>query len=500
MTGNVDIQNWRRVIFFRSARLRDISKMLEAPSMRELAPDRALVIAQEGVAGDDLEKVFGPCEVAYIPPARFKLGRVSPGLIRRLKNFRADSFIIPYNNGARHGYRHIEWLGRLLRGPRVIGIDQNGGLHEVSLKASFARKKKAVEDRLHPWLWSHPKYTHLLFPKPLYPKTLSIDFSLTCNLRCMFCPKDDFKGPHLDLSNLKKLKTPIYYANTIAIGGRGEPLLHPKLGEAMRYIYSVSPKKDIIELVTNGTVLSKEKARLFGPRLKRMVISLNSADPVSYRKYMKYDLDKTLERIREFMEALDDRKTGKALLNFVTHSENYREMPSFVRLARELGIGKVEFNPYQVTCKEHLRYALFNTMDEYNDILDAARAVGRELGVIVQAWKFNCGEVHAPERDAQCPFLYNDAFISVNGEATPCCYSGSYVIGNVYESGFEKVWFGPQYQKLRKEKYLDHCKNGCVPFLQYEDYKRHFFADFKESEEYREIERQFEKAIFRGSP
>lgn len=486
------IKSWKRVIVFRSARLDKISRILSSPQLKELSPDEILVIAQRGVERKELEKVFGDCRVEYILPGSFGLSKISLSTFRKLKSFRADAFIVPYNNPAKRGYRPIEMLGLLLNGPDVVGIDGEGKVREVSAGAFFARVKDGIIRKAAPLMHRRPNLFRLIFPKHLYPKTLILSLTTKCNLDCMICERQNFHGAGEDLKfeNLYKLKNAIKYAEAIDLTGMGEPYLYPKFDKVLEYVYSLNPNNNLIQITTNGTVLSAARARELNGRLRRCIISLNSPDPVSYRRYMNYDFSKTVARIAEFVSALDEDERGKVFLHFVAHSKNLDEIPDFVRLAGDLGIRNAGFYHFQIYRKEHIDYTLLNARAEYNAALDKAESVGRGIGVFVECRRF-FEEQPKPVDPDNCETPFNETIIGINGGVAICCYCGSLTLGNAFETSFESVWFGEKYIKLRKKRYLDVCQS-CVPILPFDDYRTHIHAQLKERDDYSEIVARYE--------
>ena len=95
-----------------------------------------------------------------------------------------------------------------------------------------------------------------------YPPYLLIEPVSACNLRCPFCFQADqtfTKKPFMGIMKWDLFKKVVDEADKIGVGAitfasRGEPTMHKKLGEMIKY---VSKKKNIFEfkLNTNGTFL-----------------------------------------------------------------------------------------------------------------------------------------------------------------------------------------------------------------------------------------------------
>lgn len=322
------------------------------------------------------------------------------------------------------------------------------------------------------------------YPGLLYPKVLSICLTTRCNLRCFICRREDVRGQDLDFGNLPRLKNAIRHASMIDLTGWGECLVYPKFEEVLSYIFSLNGRDGLIQITSNGTLLSGRIASLLAGHMQRVNISLNAASEETYNREMKYgDFGKTMRNIRDFASALEEADRRKINFHFVAHTENFREVPAFVRLARNHGVSSVTIGQYLVGTADHHRFALLNARAEYNAVMRDADHLARELGVLLVARRFFGKEANP---GFECNDPYDACFVEVDGRVGPCCFCGGYRIGNVFESGFESVWFGEGYRKLRKKRYLPACRS-CSPFISFDDPGAHFTAYLKEKEDFREI-------------
>lgn len=326
------------------------------------------------------------------------------------------------------------------------------------------------------------------FPAFCYPKLLSVFLTTRCNLKCMICNRDNFKGVDLEFENLYKLKNAICYADTIDLTGWGECFLYKRFNEVLAYIYSLRNDR-CLQITTNGTLLSGDIARLMNGHLQKMIISLNASTPFTYNRDMKHgDFVKTTNSIKEFMDNLGAPDRKKVSLHFVAHTENIQELPEFLRLAKSLGVPSVSVGNYLISQQSHAKYSLLNMKDEYNRIIELAEQTAKKENINFVARKFGIEQ----ERSAQlCKDPFDSCFIQPNGEiSSPCCFSGTYVLGNVYETSFESVWFSDKYEKLRKSRHLEACK-VCVPFTRFDEVECHFMGDYKKTDEFEAVKKLF---------
>jgi len=311
-----------------------------------------------------------------------------------------------------------------------------------------------------------------------YPDNLSIALTTYCNLRCRFCDRADFKASHMSLENLYKLKLPISHAKVIDLTGWGEAILYKNYANAVDFILKNNDRKQIIAQTSNGTLCNRYSDILRG-RINRFVISLNSASKRTYEKEMERgDFNKTLKSVESFMASISpsDRKNVK--LHFVTYTENYKEMPAFVKLASDLGVPTVSFGQLLSNGTHEDEFVLMNIKDEYNELLNEVEENGKKHKVEVLYRRF--GE-DLGLNPAKCMVPFNDVYIRVDGEIAPCCYFGDKSFGNVFEDDFDKVWFsnsGPL-ADIRKSRSLPEC-GVCAPYHDFEDIKVHRTARYNQ--------------------
>jgi len=141
--------------------------------------------------------------------------------------------------------------------------------------------------------------------------TIEVEVTNICNAKCVFCANSVLKRPRgfLDVENFRYfvqnqkelLKNNIFQKigtkkyPRITFCGLGEPLLHPKIEEIIKIAHD---NGFYTQLITNGALLSKEKAQqLVNSHLDEMAISLHSTNPTNYLKITGLDLEKTLKAI-----------------------------------------------------------------------------------------------------------------------------------------------------------------------------------------------------------
>jgi MoaA/NifB/PqqE/SkfB family radical SAM enzyme len=151
-----------------------------------------------------------------------------------------------------------------------------------------------------------------------FPLVLNIEPTNDCNLRCYFCPRDKIAE-----------KVGIHYINwdeytslidecaeyaqkngkliMLNLHKDGEPLLHPKLPEMIRY----AKEKDAFHTIhfnTNGMLLGTERAKeILKAGIDDITISVDAARSDTFTRFKGFDvLPKIEEHIRQFFKWRDE--------------------------------------------------------------------------------------------------------------------------------------------------------------------------------------------------
>lgn len=131
------------------------------------------------------------------------------------------------------------------------------------------------------------KFTDLArkLPSPLYklaaqsyvdlefPRHIFIETTANCNLSCEYCPREKRKED-MDFELFKEIvdECSHYGPRSFSLHLFGEPLLYPKITEAIEYIKNKNRKNTVL-LTTNGTVLNKFAKYLTESSVDRIIWS-----------------------------------------------------------------------------------------------------------------------------------------------------------------------------------------------------------------------------------
>jgi Fe-coproporphyrin III synthase len=165
---------------------------------------------------------------------------------------------------------------------------------------------------------------------------VTLYLSERCNSRCVTC--DYWRNGRADMTlatvasllpDLTRLQTRV-----VLISG-GEPLLNPQWGEIAQLLRGRGLR---LWLLTSGLSLAKHAQRV-APLFDAITVSLDGADRETYRSIRGVDaFDKVCEGVRAAAAC-----GGRVGIRVTVQRANYRQLPQFVSLTRELGAQQLSF-------------------------------------------------------------------------------------------------------------------------------------------------------------
>jgi len=319
-------------------------------------------------------------------------------------------------------------------------------------------------------------------------KLPKLDLNITnrCNFRCTHCAFDSgiIQMSELTLGELEKI-----LKDTKELGGErfditgGEPLVREDIKEIIKIGKGLDYK---IELVTNGSLLTKEKLRRFKELgLDGVAISLDGSNAEVYNRIRRKDKE-TFERVIENIRGA--KRTGfYTKINTTVFACNLEDMLNITELALDLGVdehGIYYFTPVgrgnrsKELAVEPLEWLEFirTRLKKYKG---SEMKISFELPLIEEKyWDCKSGCIANKEK--------SHLQILPDGNVYPCAILASYgkPIANLHEDSIKDVWdnselWGRYWEDLTKlfEGLGGYCVNFRDAFdMKDYDYKGHGFV------------------------
>ena len=319
------------------------------------------------------------------------------------------------------------------------------------------------------------------------PKNLYLETTNRCNLRCKGCIL--YNGnwePDRDISfdELTMITDQLPDLEQIMLHGVGEPLLNLALPQMIRHLKN----RNVYTLFnSNGILLdARWQYDLIDAGLDELRISLDAATPKGYRKIRNNsEFNRIVRNLRSFLNLQSSMHVNHPRLSlwFLGTEDNIFELPEFVHLANDIGIGDIylqrlvyfqDSGGYGVAKSAK---SLRNSDGAYLELIQKSHELATRLGIRFEASGLcKPGESIQSETGAESPWMkcYRPStlmYVTANGNVLPCCIApfstidfASIVLGNVFETPLEQIWRGPKYKTFREKLQSSQppkCCRGC---------------------------------------
>ncbi len=263
---------------------------------------------------------------------------------------------------------------------------------------------------------------------PKKPSAVTIEITNACNLRCTMCNFIRMeRAPRLmDFQVFKTAvdKSRAAGVSTIRLHSYGETLLHPKLGQMIKYAVDTGFE---VWISTNGQLLNEARAReILNAGVSYVRYSVEGATAATYEKVrVRGKWDTLIRNMKRFKELRDElHPTTRIGLNTVLMKET---------------IGDV-----------HLVSDVFGALVDEIAIspLEMLGAHGEELSgpSLLEA------DLDHRSRSA-CRLPWELMNIAVNGKVSLCCadVEASHLVGDILSQSVTEIWTGAEISKVRSK-------------------------------------------------
>ena len=310
-----------------------------------------------------------------------------------------------------------------------------------------------------------------------------------CNLACKMCPvvfREEKPPAFMSFEVFCGLLDQFPAIRQLHLQGLGEPLLHPRFFDMVRYA-----ARRGIEVTTNSnlTALSERRAEeCVKSGLARLHVSLDAAEAAAY-EYIRVGarFDKVLRNLGWLNQAKQRLRASLPEIGLVAVAmrRNLEQLPALVRLAHEYRAHSLSVQRLAHDFSESslpLRYRPMREFVERETLdnedparvarwFDEARAAAAELGVTLRLPNVS----PQPRPDSlkgreRCDWPWRGAYIAYSGEAMPCCMVATpdrKNFGSMSREGVLRVWNNDAYRQFRERldsgEPPDICR-GCAVY------------------------------------
>ncbi|MBK9386783.1 MAG: radical SAM protein [Planctomycetes bacterium] len=319
-----------------------------------------------------------------------------------------------------------------------------------------------------------------------------LEFALheRCNLRCPSCPQslgpehvDGVDPRDLDRARAGKILDAILPVASLLTPSAGS---EPLLGDFEFLVAKCREHGTLLNLITNGTLLSEERLALCVDQLSRLQISIDSHRPEVFAELRR---PAKLERVAANAR-LAARQCAQRNIPFwftlVLSQKNQGELADYVAWAAEMGASRVHvlellpltpaYEALRVPFDEELREKLAAAVEvararaidlsfELPGDLQALHLFGAPRLRLVGGDVLRLFHDHLfLEHPRFCSQAASYLRVDPAGNVYPCCRSGKALwMGNLLQQSFEEIWNGASFRALREELFADRPNPTCAP-------------------------------------
>lgn len=253
-------------------------------------------------------------------------------------------------------------------------------------------------------------------------KKLYIEITNVCNLACSFCPETCRKPEIMTIEAFEHILKEIEgYSEHIYLHVKGEPLLHPSIGDFLTLAQSYGYK---VNLTTNGTLIKNASDKLLSKAALRQVnFSLHSFDG----NEGVGSLEQYLQQIFDFTDKV--LEGGNTIIAYRLWNNQGNEASNVESKNKKI----------VAAIQEHFNISF----DIEEKIMKSGGIKLKDRLYLNQDFEFVWPELDLCESDEKgfCYGLRSHAAILVDGTVVPCCLDGEGVInlGNIKEHSFGEI-------------------------------------------------------------
>lgn len=297
-----------------------------------------------------------------------------------------------------------------------------------------------------------------------YPFKMNVDPGNVCNLKCKACPTGlGTEGRSKGMMSWKTYKKIIDevgdYLFEIDLYNWGEPFLHKQIFDMIEYAH----KKKISAIISSNLNIFNDEIceNIVKSQLDLLVVSLDGASQESVITYqVGNNFNRVYNNMRKLVEMKKKLHSKKPFIQwrFVVTKFNEHEIPLAQKMAKEIGINRLELARYRCDMATEV---LMNNEKQF----EAAKTfLPKDEGYSM----YNYSKKEKKNiRNDDCIWLWSQAAVNWNGSVSPCCaiWHEKFDFGNIQEKSFKEIWNGSKYlaaRSLNRKNYKPDPKLGLI--------------------------------------
>jgi len=304
-------------------------------------------------------------------------------------------------------------------------------------------------------------FKRLRYSLPVKPRQVQIEITNRCNMDCPMCPREvlDIELEHMDWDRFVTVVGKLTERENITLTGWGEPFLHPRIFDMVAFCKERGHR---VAITSNG-LFSKEGIvdKILGSGIDELTFSIDGIEDNNvadgHTSNQVYD---DIEKVAQ----LSKNRKPVIRLQATLHGGCEKDLYHVIRYGARIGCAAVNVGRIDRKYSPNLKRP--GPMEEQRIFYEADR-IANECGIRLDWLQYSVGtgfirffyrllrrKLH---RSGQyCLKTFDYAYVSREGNVTPCCLLPKVKMGNLLDEDLQTIWQGEKFNHFR-ENYRDTC-------------------------------------------
>lgn len=300
----------------------------------------------------------------------------------------------------------------------------------------------------------------LRYKIPSRPRLVQIEVTNRCNLDCHMCPREDLEIEleHMDWEKFAAVVDKLDGNEEVTLTGWGEPFLHPRIFDMIAYCKTRGHR---VMITSNGLFTQPTVPEdILRSGLDVLTFSLDSVNGHVTEGHTSSQVFENIETM-----ARSGKNGGPSIrLQATLHDGCENDLYDVIRYGARIGcdtvnVGRLDrkYAPGLKRPDEKEEMRIFGAADKI------ARSQGIQLdwlqysvssGIVRIFYRLLRKRLH--RSGSYCLKTFNYAYVSREGNVTPCCLLPHVKMGNLIDEDLESIWQNARFNEFR-ENYRETC-------------------------------------------
>jgi MoaA/NifB/PqqE/SkfB family radical SAM enzyme len=292
-----------------------------------------------------------------------------------------------------------------------------------------------------------------------YPKTMEVETTTRCHLKCAICEHTYWEEPSRDMSfeEFKHIVDQFPKLKWIGMTGIGSSFINPDFIKMLEYLKS---RNVFVEFFDTFDLIDEKTAeKLVDLKIDKVWVSMEAATKETYEKIrVGAKFEKTLLHIKNFIEVKKKKKSPLPELwfHYIINKHNVEEMPMYVDIVHDI---------IKDGSSNYATLIFFTNLLSFREvecllpeipkrISDSVREKARKYRIYLN-WNEN---IDCSQPIQMCS-KWTEPFVLVTGHVQPCCvinmandreFQKKHAFGNLLTQNFRDMWVSQEFKKFTK--------------------------------------------------